>query len=260
MHRKKNQYLVRLQYLGFRYSGWQKQPGQLTIEAMLHKTLKFIRPEVGFKVLASGRTDAKVSALDAACCLLTNDVEIEDLQMFTTLFNQNLPPDIRIMSITKMDTDFNIIQSAKHKEYVYFFSFGEKFHPFCAPFMANFLEDLDIALMQECAQLFVGTHDFSAYTARLRENSRTIRTVAQCEITRNTLLTANFFPEDSYMLSVYGSGFIRYQIRMMMGALVQLGKGDLSKKELQQSLEPSSQIKLSYVAPGSGLSLNRLEF
>ncbi|MEO1013211.1 MAG: tRNA pseudouridine(38-40) synthase TruA [Bacteroidota bacterium] len=256
----KFQYIVRLQYLGFRYSGWQKQPGQRTIEAMLLKTLRFIRPGHVFKVLASGRTDAKVSALDAACCLFTGEAEIADLDAFTLLLNQNLPPDIRVLIITKTSPDFNIIQSVKEKQYVYLFSFGAKFHPFCAPFMANFLEDLDIDLMRESAKLFLGTHDFSAYTARLQKNAKTIRTITNCQITTNTLFTANFFPEESFMFSVCGSGFMRYQIRMMMGALVQVGSGELNPEELRQSLEPGSKVRLTYVAPGSGLSLNRLEF
>ena len=252
-------YLIKLQFLGFRYSGWQKQPGQKTIEQMLLKTLKYILPDKNFKVLGAGRTDAKVSALDAAFELFIEE-NIENSEEFIELFNKNLPPDIRIISISEVDEKFNIIQSSKLKEYVYLFSFGEKNHPFSAPFIANVLDDLDIELMQKAAKLFEGEHDFSSYTARIQKNTQSIRTIEQCEIRSNELLKANFFPEKSYALHVKGKGFMRYQIRMMMGALIQLGRGELSYSDIKTSLEKGNSMQLSFVAPGSGLLLNELQF
>lgn len=227
---------------------------------MLVKTLRFIVPDAPFKILGAGRTDAKVSALGAAFTLTFGESPIQDRDRFVRLFNENLPPDIRIISMEETKSDFNIIKDAKTKEYVYLFSCGKKNHPFCAPFMANFLEDLDIKAMEKAAGLFVGTHDFSAYTSRLQKNTKTIRTITSCEIKANTLLKANFFPEKSYALHVTGNGFMRYQIRMMMGALVQLGKGALSLKDLRWSLTTGSEVQFTYVAPGSGLILNGLEF
>ncbi|MEM9143918.1 MAG: tRNA pseudouridine(38-40) synthase TruA [Bacteroidota bacterium] len=253
------EYLLGLQYLGFRYSGWQKQPGQRTVESMLRKTLKFVRPKERFKVLASGRTDAKVSALGATCSLISEKA-IRDLEMFMAELNRNLPPDIRALHMMPCPPDFNIIQSAIGKEYVYLFAFGAKSHPFCAPFMANFIKDLDIEKMKLGAGLFMGTHNFSAYTARLQDNTKTTRTVTYSEIKSNTLFTANFFPKESYMFCVKGPGFIRYQIRMMMGALVQLGSGEMDLGQIADSLKTGSKTPLTYVAPGSGLMLKQVDF
>lgn len=259
MQKNRFYYLIHLQFLGFRYSGWQKQPQQKTIEQMLIKTLKFILPKVPFKILGAGRTDAKVSALDAAFELFIEEY-IENEEDFLVLFNQNLPPDIRISSISEVDKSFNIIQNSKLKEYVYLFSYGEKNHPFAAPFLANILEVLDIELMQKAAKLFEGEHNFTAYTARIQENTIAIRTIESCEIKRNTILEANFFPKTSYALHVKGQGFMRYQIRMMMGALIQLGRGELKFNDIEESLLPNNTIQLTYVAPGSGLLLNSLDF
>ncbi len=253
-------YLFRIQYLGFRYSGWQKQPGQKTIEGMLTKTLKFVLPNKDFKILSTSRTDAKVSALDAAFELFLNDSPIADSQAFLSLFNTNLPPDIRILSMTEVDDSFNIIQHGKEKEYVYLFSYGEKNHPFCAPFMANIIDDLNIELMTEAAPIFMGMHNFKAYTARPRINSQLVRAITSCEIVENKVLEASFFPEKSYALIVTGQGFMRYQIRMIMGALIQLGRGELSISDIRESLTDSNKIAISFVAPGSGLQLNTLEF
>ncbi|SDL28984.1 tRNA pseudouridine(38-40) synthase TruA [Kriegella aquimaris] len=260
MKRNKYYYLIQLQYLGFRYSGWQKQPQQRTVEGMITKTLKFVLEGQKFKILGAGRTDAKVSAINTAFELFLEETPIEDHQKFLEVFNMNLPPDIKALEIKEVDTLFNIIQNAKTKEYVYLFSFGSKHHPFCAPFMANFHENLDVEIMKEGAQLFVGTHNFSAYTARLRENTDVMRTIESCKIKPNTLLTANFFPETSYALYVTGKGFMRYQIRMIMGALVQLGRNELQLQDVKESLCDSNNLQLTFVAPGSGLLLNQLEF
>jgi len=259
MEKKKYYYLIGVQFLGFRYSGWQKQPHQKTIEQMLVKTLKFILSTASFKILGAGRTDAKVSALNAAFELFI-DEPITHLNNFMAEFNKNLPPDIRILSIETTNEDFNIIQHSKLKEYVYLFSYGAKNHPFCAPFLANIIEDLDIALMQKAAKLMEGEHDFSTFTARKQEHTKSFRSIELCELRENQLLKANFFPETSYALHVKGQGFMRYQIRMMMGALIQLGRGELNFESFEKALEPNNTVRLTYVAPGSGLLLNSIEF
>jgi tRNA pseudouridine38-40 synthase len=260
MEKQRHYYLLRLEYLGFRYSGWQKQPGQRTIEGMVSKTLKFVLPGRKFKVLGAGRTDAKVSALDAAFELFLYGEALENQERFLTEFNQNLPPDIRAIQIDEVNKDFNIIKGSKSKEYVYLFSYGQKNHPFCAPFIANILGDLDIDIMKIAAKKFKGIHDFSLYTARLQPNTKVIRSVEFCEIKPNDLLEANFFPKSSFAFYVKGKGFMRYQIRMMMGVLIQLGRGDLALGEFEETLTGKSEYKFDFVAPGSGLLLNALEF
>ncbi len=260
MQRKKYYYLIKVQFLGFRYSGWQKQPGQKTIEGMLLKTLKFILPDRKYKILGAGRTDAKVSALDAAFELFLEEEPISNHEEFLTLFNRNLPPDIRILSIDRAEGKFNIIQHSKSKEYVYLFSYGQKNHPFSAPYLANIIDDLDIELMQRGAKLFEGTHNFISYTARPQGNIKSVRTITSCKLIVNEILKANFFPEISYALHVEGAGFMRYQVRMIMGALIQLGKGELFLENIEASLKENNNVKISFVAPGSGLLLNNLEF
>ena len=260
MQKKQFHYLVRLQYLGFRYSGWQIQPGQRTVEGMVMKTLKFILPDTDFKILASGRTDAKVSALDAVFELFVSEIPIPERGQFMESFNTNLPPDIRVTNIEQVTSDLNIIQHVKQKEYIYLFSYGAKNHPFSAPFMANIVEELNTDLMKKGAALFEGEHDFSSYTAELKPNTTVLRTIDSCFIEKNTILKANFFPKNSYVLRVVGAGFIRYQIRMIMGALIQLGKGKFTLDQIEDSFNPHNQVILKTIAPGSGLILNEVNF
>lgn len=259
MRQSQHSYLVRIQYLGFRYSGWQIQPGQRTIEGMLSKTLKFVLPNEPFRILGSGRTDAKVSALVMAFELFLEN-PVKDTTMFLALFNRNLPPDIRAMSIDPISRKFNIIKDVKTKEYIYLFSCGEKNHPFCAPFLASIQERLDIETMKKAARLFEGNYNFSNYTVKKKGDSDTKRTIRVCELKENKVLTANFFPQTSYALHVEGAGFVRYQIRMIMGALIQLGKGELALDDIEAFLKDYSDKRQTYIAPGSGLLLHQLEF
>ncbi len=260
MFQKRYYYLIQLQYLGFRYHGWQKQPQVNTLQRMVERTITYVLNHKNFKILASGRTDAKVSANDAYIELFVNDDPL-DLKDFFDLFNDNLPQDIRALSIQETDKQFNIIQHPKVKEYMYLFSFGKKFHPFSAPFMYNVMEDLNIKLMQKGARLFEGKHNFRSYCHRPNEHTILEGEILQCCIVKNDIYTASFFPEESYLLQVKGEGFKRNQIRLMMGALLDLGKGKIDIDFIKRTLNPNEEkIVLEHIVPGSGLILNSIEF
>lgn len=253
-------YLIKIQYLGYRLHGWQKQPGLKTVEGLVKKTLKFVLGDLKFKILGSSRTDAMVSAHESAFELFTDHEPLENMADFLVLFNNNLPPDVRALSIKEVDATFNIIQHPKKKEYLYLFAFGRKSHPFAAPLMATFLDDLDIDLMMEGARIFQGKHSFHNYCTKPTEHTVLKREIEKCEIVPNHEITASFFPERSFVFRVRGTGFLRNQIRLMMGGLVLLGKGELSLEELTASLDPQIKMPVSFIAPGSGLILQRVEF
>ncbi len=256
----KYSYLVRFQYLGFRFHGWQKQPNLKTIHLGVDKTFKFMYEDVRFKTIGVGRTDAKVSSTDYAFQLFID--EIIDENTFVNVFNINSPSDLKGISIEKIeDPKFNIIQHPKEKEYRYYFSFGEKNHPYCAPFLVGFLDDLDIELMKEGAKLFEGEHNFSLFCVKPSEKTIVNRTVDFCRITENTELTASFFPEKSYILIVKGQGFLRNQIRLMMGALIELGRGSIDLNFIQESLKGNITKEFRRtIAPASGLHLHKITF
>ena len=253
-------YLIRIQYLGYRFHGWQKQPNLKTVQFMIERTLKFVLGEQKFKILASGRTDAMVSANDAAIELFLKDQPLHDLDDFLQLFNQNLPQDIRALSIKEVDESFNIIQHSKSKEYYYLFAHGDKFHPFCAPILCTILDKLDIDAMKKGATLFQGTHNFKSYCYKASDNGTYKRAIDHCEIVENNEISASFFPKKTYLLKVKGKGFGRNQIRLMMGTLIKLGKGEIDLKFISDSLLPESEQHMDYIAPASGLILNSLEF
>ncbi|MFD1095997.1 tRNA pseudouridine(38-40) synthase TruA [Salegentibacter chungangensis] len=259
MQRKRYFYLIKIQYLGYRLHGWQKQPDVKTVEGLITKTFRWVMPDAKIKILGTSRTDAMVSAQESAFELFKDHEPLEDPEEFLKTFNLNLPQDIRATSIQEVDAAFNIIQHPKVKEYAYLFSYGEKNHPFCAPMMANFMFDLDIEKMKEAAKLFEGSHNFINYCVRVSDKSKFEREIAKSEIIENTEITASFFPEKSYVFHVHGEGFLRHQVRLMMGALIQVGKGELSLKDIEKSLNPENrEYQMDYIVPASGLILNKL--
>lgn len=253
-------YLINFQYLGFRLHGWQKQPNLKTVHFFVDKTLKFVCKGVRCKSVGVGRTDAKVSATDYYFQLFIDEkLNEED---FVRLFNVNSPSDIRVLSAKQiLDETFNIIQHSKIKEYRYYFSFGEKNHPYSASMLTGVLEELDIEKMQQGAKLFEGFHNFKRYCTKPSPETKVAREVLLCKIIENTELTASFFPKKSYVLIVRGEGFLRNQIRLMMGALFELGKGNYSLEFIKDTLNIDTNIDfLKTIAPASGLHLAKVEF
>ena len=251
-------YLVEIQYLGFRFHGWAKQKKVKTVHEVVDKTLSFALEHTQFKTLGAGRTDARVSANQTAFELFSEREVNTDT--FLAAFNKNGPSDVKALSIRMVDDSFNIIQSSKIKEYQYLFAFGEKAHPFSSSLMATFLESLDIEKMKEGAKLFEGTHNFKKYCTKPSENTIFEREILKSEILENSEYQASFFPKKSYVYQVHGKGFMRYQIRLMMGQLVELGKGTLSLSDLKDSLQSPDDSTLRTIAPGSGLILNKVKF
>ncbi|MCA0153088.1 tRNA pseudouridine synthase A [Winogradskyella vincentii] len=260
MFNKRYYYLIKIQYLGYRFHGWQKQPDVKTLHLMIDRTLKFILGDQKFKTLGAGRTDAMVSANEAALELFLYDKPIEDFDAFLQLFNHNLPQDIRALKIKEVDEKFNVIQDSKIKEYHYVFSEGSKNHPFCAPILSTILDSLDVELMKEGARLFEGTHNFKSYCYRATNKGEYIRTIGKSVITNNNIYTANFFPESTYVYKIRGKGFMRNQIRLMFGCLIKLGRGEVTLDYIASTLKDDSLEVMDYIAPASGLILHSLDF
>ena len=251
--------LIELQFCGFRYHGWQKQKDVKTVQYMLERTLTFILEHENFKTLGSGRTDAMVSANHYLCELfISEEINPEDL---LAKLNKSLPSDIRALKIKETTKDFNIIQGIDSKEYHYYFSCGDRPHPFCAPFISHFKNKLDIKKMMEAAQFFIGEHDFRKYCHRSKDELDYHRKILACFIEENTFFQSNYIPKDSYVLKISGKGFVRHQVRHIMGALVNLGEGLITENDIQLSL--STQTKgeaIGFIAPASGLHLHKVNF
>lgn len=251
-------YLFRIEFLGFRYHGWQKQPKFRSVQGMVDKTLEFILGHDNFKTHGCGRTDAKVSADDFAFELFVKEEQNTDLLI--RIFNENLPSDIRCKSVEVTNEDFNIIQSSKVKEYHYYFSSGEKSHPFNAPLIRDFGSELNIEAMKKAALLFNGLHNFKRYASKPSANTIFERQILKSEIILNDKIQSNFTPPESFVYKVKSAGFLRYQIRLMVGALVNVGRGEWTLEDIISSLQDYNGEQIRHIAPSSGLVLHKISF
>lgn len=224
---------------------------------MLDKTFDFVLGANNFKSLGSSRTDAMVSANESLVQLISAKKLDAD---FLKILNRNLPSDIRALEIKDFPSDFNIIQSPKSKEYLYLFSFGEKPHPFSSSFLVNIPDQLDIEIMKGGAKLFEGEHNFLSYCAKPSKGIQPIRRVDKCEIIPNTFFSGSFFPDQSFALRVISKGFMRNQVRLMMGQIFKLGLGEISLQDLAESLNNPTAGSLKSIAPPSALILNKINF
>lgn len=258
MAKFKHYYLVRISYLGYRLHGWQKQPDVKTVHLMIDRTLRFVFKHDNFKTLGASRTDAMVSANESAFELFLN----EDLPTdFEIDFQRNLPPDIRFLTIEKVDEHFNIIQSVKRKTYRYYFCFGEKPNPLSATMLAWFPHEWDLELLEQGLAAMRGEHNFKSFCTQPKEGTFFIRNLERAECVLNTELTASFFPEKSYYLEFVSKGFVRNQVRLMVGALYLLSTNRITTKELQKALTEHHNFNDQLIiAPASGLHLQSIEF
>lgn len=251
-------YLFHVQYLGLRYAGWQKQEGVRTIQGTLERTFRHSLGEERFKILGAGRTDAGVSANRAAFELFS-PVPIE-LGTICYKVNQYLPTDIRLLEVREVGKDFNIIHDVAWKEYRYNVAFGEKFHPFAGGYLGYFAGNPDIELIQEGLALLQGVHDFRRFCSVDKISDNYERTILETSISRHPQAGLGYIPEQSYTMGFKGKGFLRYQVRIMVGALIDLGMGKLSLAEFGEALSGQGSGPIAIQAPAQGLVLENVTF
>jgi tRNA pseudouridine38-40 synthase len=251
-------YLFHVQYLGLRYAGWQKQEGVRTIQGTLEKTFRHCLGEERFKILGAGRTDAGVSANRGAFELFS-PIPI-DLDSICYQVNQYLPPDIRLLEVREVGKDFNIIHDVAWKEYRYNIAFGEKFHPFAGGYLSYFAGNPDIDLMREGLALLQGTHDFRRFCSVDKVTDSYVRTILETSFSEHPQSGIGYVPGESYTIGFKGKGFLRYQVRIMVGALVDLGMAKLSLAEFEAALSGQGNGPIAVQAPPFGLVLEDVVF
>ena len=249
-------FLIKLQFLGFRYHGVQKQTNLPSVQGRIEKKLGAFFPNQEFSTRFSSRTDAMVSAEEIYFLLMFSQ-ENSLLKVMESL--KGLPQDINILDTKAVSDDFTMLKVVREKEYRYFFSYGHGHlsYPFASPYMTILNEALDIDLMNCGAKLFEGHHNFANYVHRPKAGTKVERFVKKCEIIENSFFTASFFPEQSFIFQITGESFMRGQIRLMMGALFRLGKKEISLSDLSSSLVGEDPEFVKWMVPPSGLMLHK---
>lgn len=251
-------YLFYVQYLGLRYSGWQKQKGVKTIQGTLERGIRYVLGHEDFTLLGASRTDSGVSCQKGAFELfLRNPLELAG---FLESVNENLPADIRLLSFQKVSNTFNVIQDIAWKEYHYQMAFGEKFHPFAAANLGYFSGEPDLSLMQEGTGLFLGKHDFRRFCSIDKVTDDYQREISVSEIIPHPQAGFGDIPQNAVIYKVRGNGFLRYQVRIMVSVLYEIGMKRLSIDDVLQALISQDNTPLARHSASNGLILHDLHF
>ncbi|MDQ7062238.1 MAG: tRNA pseudouridine(38-40) synthase TruA [Sulfurimonas sp.] len=228
-------------YNGTYYLGSQTQKETSnTIFGNLEKV--FLQLGIRSKIIASGRTDKGVHAT-AQVCHVDLPSFWTDLKKLQITLNKMLPTSIRINTIKAVSDDFHARYSAKKRVYRYLIKTSQS-NPFEDDFI-TFVEELDFVQLQKNIQLFVGEHDFTNFMKTGSDTKSSIRIIYKAFAYKH---------KESIVLNFEANGFLRAQIRLMVGALLKL---DASQIKNQLLLKDKHKIK---PAPSNGLYLAKIKY
>ena len=240
-------YLATIEYVGTNYAGWQIQPNGVSIEEEIEKVLSRILNRKT-KIYGSGRTDAGVHAHGQTFHF--DAFQIKDLGKFLYSLNSLLPSDMHVLDIRQVRDDFNARYDAKSKTYSYYINMGE-YDPFERDKMYQFLRKLDVEKMMEALDAFKGTHNFQNFTSKPEDMNNYVRTIHEASIEQ---------VGDILKITFTGNGFMRYMVRMMVGALIEVGLGKLTEMQIKILLVDINRKVVSYKAPANGLYLEKVTY
>lgn len=241
-------YLITFSYDGTNFNGYQKQDGLRTVQEEIENALKYINGGKNTPITSSGRTDKGVHALcQKAHCDIS--VEITPYKLKRAL-NSNLPEDIHVSDAEIVDDEFHARYMVKEKEYKYFLNMGE-FNPLERHYVYQYGKKLDIEKMKEAIQYFVGTHDFESFTPTKDKRDNYVRTINYVNIEVDG---------DKVIFTFRGTGFIKYQIRNMVGYLIRVGEGKKNGNDIPEILEKKDRRLASITAHSEGLWLTDVKY
>ena len=234
-------------YDGYNYMGFQVQDNEKTIELCIEEALMKMLGE-DIKIYPSGRTDRYVHAIGQVFHFdYEKDLPDNGIKRGINAF---LPEDIQIMDVKHVDDDFHARFSAKSKEYRYYINTGE-YNPLTVRYMPH-ITNLDVSKMEEAIKLFIGTHNFKGFaSAQIDERKDTNKTIFDAHINRL---------DDKLEFVFIGTGFLKYQVRRMMGILIDIGRGHSDKSLILEVLEKCDPKISHKVAPGCGLYLYKVNY
>ncbi len=252
-------YKLIIQYKGNRYSGWQIQLGtsEITIQGELNRALSVVAKSDEIKSMGAGRTDAGVHALgQVAKVSIPLIIPPESL---VKALNVNLPDDIRIIHAEISDEGFHPTVHAKSKEYHYRFTTGRTISAFQNDLIENHPFELDLSKMRQACKILVGEHDFTNFYCEGTDVSSHVRTIFSCDIVEIPQGKFGMLPAH-YAFEISGNGFLKQMVRLLMGALWNIGRGKISIEEFRSALGPTKVQRLGPVAPPSGLYMVRVNY
>ena len=225
-----------IEYDGSNYAGWQKQPNGTAIQQIVQVALQEMT-QADIKLLASGRTDKGVHALGQVATFKTE--RLIKCSSFLKGLNSLLPSDISIKKVEEVAASFHPIHSAKKKTYCYLILNSACDSALLQKRAWHIPQKLDLKQMRKAAKHFKGTHDFTSFMGANSAIKDAVRKISQFKIAK---LAHAFFGVGPQMekqlicITVEGSGFVKYQVRNMVGTLLNVGLGKNQPSDIAQML------------------------
>jgi tRNA pseudouridine38-40 synthase len=236
-------YLLKLEYDGTDYVGWQIQPNGQSIQAELEKALSQLlkRPA---KVIGAGRTDAGVHAWGQAASFMTeNNLP---LHAYLKGLNSLLPHSIGVWKVQERELSFDARRSSQGKLYRYRIINRQCRSPLERRYAWEVFAPINEIAMQNAAGCLLGRHDFRAFQASGCEALTTVREIRRLEITRTGKIIT---------VDIEATAFLRHMVRNIVGTLVEIGQGRRSQQSLAATLHSKNRQQAGPTAPAHGLSL-----
>lgn len=238
-----------VQFDGTDFHGWQMQPNLRTVQGTLSECLKQMTGEP-VVCNASSRTDAGVHAVGLPVVFSVESTI--PVRGFERGLNTLLPKDVSIMAAAEVDDSFDVRRSARGKVYCYRIWNHRNRPALLAQRAWHVPMPLDIQAMEEAAGHLIGEHDFSAFRATSCQAKSTRRHVSQIAIESRS--------EERLFILVHGNAFLQYMVRIIVGTLVDVGRGFRTSDWARDALNSRSRAQAGPTAPPHGLCLQKVTY
>lgn len=240
-----NKYKLTIEYDGTNYQGWQAQQNAKSIQGtLIGAAEKLLAGKV--ELQGSGRTDAGVHALGQVAHLATGR-KISPRQLLEGL-NDLLPASINILRVEEAPPDFHARHDATMRSYLYIVS--KRRTALGKRYVWWIKDKLDVKKMQHIMALFQGFHDFASFA-----DKRIDKGVSK-------LVQLDFLElhqeGDLLVFRIGGSHFLWKMVRRMVGIVVEVGRGNCTRLEVEKMLTGPSDVPARHTAPPSGLFLEQV--
>ncbi len=238
-------YFLEVSYKGTRYAGFQVQKNGCTIQGEVEKALAAIF-RTRIDLTGSSRTDAGVHALQN---YFHFDLDFEFPAGSLYNLNSILPADIVIKTITPVSNDAHCRFHAASREYTYYLYFSK--NPFLTDTAWFYPYNLNIEALQEVASFIMNYANFTSFSKRNTQTNTDL-----CTITKSIWLK----DDNKLLYTVKSNRFLRGMVRGLVGTMLQVGRGIISKSDFNNIIEAKNCSKANFSTPAKGLFLSAVGY
>lgn len=230
-----------VEYDGTPYVGWARQPSHRSVQGDLLAAFDRIGCDVAI-MRCAGRTDAGVHAsAQVVDVVYHGTVPVERL---ARALSGRLPVELKVRSARTAPPGFNARYDATSRAYEYRVLPTAVSSPLRARHVLHHPRLLDVDQLREAARMIRGQHRFTAFTP-----SRTSHTFFD-----RTIITSRWITrEDELVYEVRGNAFLRHMVRILVGTMLEIGRGERSLDELAAALDGGARSSAGRTAEPHGL-------